>query len=328
MPTYEVELSDGRVFEVDSDTPPTEADVMSFIGGAQPPSKGLSTGAMLAGGAGIAALGAMGLKAAKTPGGIIPKALAFGGQLNALRQQAMLSGLALPKSILGGVGATVANSLERRSLKPLAELLSMETVKDVGSAFKAGRNVGPAGAATQLPAGMDLPGRAMGAFDDAITNALVRSGVGKKEATAAMMQAPLPFEDRLGGKAARALIPFRRTPFNQFFEGFEAMEKHPVISAGYGAAGAAQGAAQSDEQYPLTAGVGVAASAKYGMPQMIGQVLGRHFAGGKGGGGIAGSALPVSEYGVESTITEPLRPFEEPALIRLLQRAGLLRGRQ
>lgn len=290
------------------------------------PSSGMSTGAKVGAGAGLAALGAMGLKAAQAPGGVVGKAGAMVGQLNALRQQMMLSGLALPKSILGGVGASVANAMERKSLAPIQSLLSGETARDIGSAFKAGRQVGPIGSTSTLPAGLDLPGRAMGAVDDAIRNSIVRSGVPEKEATRALLQAPLPpgLSESLENPLMRFIQPFRRTPFNQFIEGGRAAKEHPLISAGYGAAGAVQGAAQADEQYPLTAGVGVAASGKYGLPQALGQIAGRTLAGGKGGGGIAGSALPVSEYGIEQSVTDPLRPFERPALVTMLERWGLL----
>ena len=43
MPTYEIELSDGRVFEVESDAPPSEADVMAALPtlGSQQPTSGM-----------------------------------------------------------------------------------------------------------------------------------------------------------------------------------------------------------------------------------------------------------------------------------------------
>lgn len=314
-------------------TPPTDADLdeifASLDTGRTGDGGGMSTAAKVGLGAGAAALGAMGLKAAMTPGGLMPKLAAFGSQLNALRQQAMLSGLALPKSILGGVGASVANSLERKSLAPLAELFSGETARDVGRAFRAGRSVGP-NVTAELPAGLDLPGRAMGAFDEAIQKSLVRSGNTPEEATRAMLQAPLPpgLSESMENPLMKFVQPFRRTPFNQFIEGGRAAGEHPIISTGYGLAGAAQGAAESDEQYPLGAGIGIAASGKYGFPQAIGQLAGRVLAKGKGGGGIVGSALPVSEYGITQTVTDPLRPFNKPALISMLEKAGLIQKRK
>lgn len=287
---------------------------------------GLSTAGWVAGGAGVAGLTAMAAKAARTPGGIIPKGAAFVGQLNALRQQAMLSGMALPKSIAGGVGATVANSLERKSIAPLKALFSGETVRDIGRGWTQGRKLGPAGdAIVDLPKYMDAPGRAMGAVDDAIQKSIVRSGESEKNATAALLQTPLSggWEEAMRNPVMRYLFPFRRTPFNQFVEGGKALAAHPAISTGYGTAGAVQGATQADDQYPLTAGLGIAASGKYGLPQALGQIIGRIVAKGKGGGGIAGSVLPVSEYGLTQSVADPTRPFEKPAFMTLMEKLGL-----
>ena len=94
---------------------------------------------------------------------------------NALRQQLMLSGFAPVKSLLGNIGATVVQSAETRSLRPLKELLSMQTVRDVGSAYKAGKNVAPLTAGVTLPGPLGAPGRFMGAADAATRNALVRA---------------------------------------------------------------------------------------------------------------------------------------------------------
>ena len=286
----------------------------------------LSPGAIGAGAVGLAAVGAMGMKAAKAPGGLPGKAMAMAGQLNALRQQAMLSGFALPKSILGGVGASVANSIERKTLSPLKALLSGETLRDIGSAWKAGRQVGPAGSGgTQLPKYLDAPGRAMGAVDDAIQNSLVRSGLPKEEAATALLQKPLPegLSKSFDNPVMNFMQPFRRTPFNGLIEGGKAWGEHPGISAGYSTIGAIQGAAQADEQYPVTAGLGVAASGKYGLANAMGQVAGRVTAGGKDFGGIMGSALPVSEYGYATSITDPLRPYQKPALLTFFEKLGL-----
>lgn len=291
---------------------------------------------------GVAALGAMGFKAAQAPG-LLGKAKAFGGQLSGLRQQAMLSGFALPKSILGGVGASVGSSLEHGSLAPLRELLSGETLRDVGRAFTAGRTVGPVGVnASELPSMLALPGRAIGAFDTAIRNSLVRaelprllqSGIPLKKAqekalktaTQAMLQAPLPrrLAQSLENPTMRHVLPFRRTPFNQLIEGGAAIGEHPAISAGYAGAGAVQGAAESDEQYPVGAGFGVAASGKYGLPNAFGQLVGRYWSGGKGAGSIGTQALPISEYGVSQSLTQPAQPFEKPAFITMLERLGLV----
>lgn len=66
MPTYEVELTDGRVFQVDADQPPSEQDVLAALGGpapveAAPPSAGAHTAAL----AGLRALPAVGRAAGR-----------------------------------------------------------------------------------------------------------------------------------------------------------------------------------------------------------------------------------------------------------------------
>jgi len=326
-----VTLPNGQVVRFPDGTSPDliQAEIAKL--GVPAKDEGFSTGAKVAGGLGLAGLGAMGLKAAKAPGGLVGKAGAFMGQLSALRQQAMLSGGALPKSTLGGIGAAVANSMERGTVAPLRELFRVQTARDIGTGWKAGRQVGPTGAvAANLPKYMDAPGRAIGAVDSAVHKALLRSGLSEEEATRALLQSPLKggIEESLNNPVMRHVIPFRRTPLNQFMEGGRAIGEHPAISAGYGAAGALQGAAQSDDQYPLTAGYGVAASGKYGLPNAFGQLIGRTLAKGKGGGGIMGSALPVSEYGVGQSILEPLQPFQKPAAVTLLEKLGIVPKRR
>ena len=71
--------------------------------------EGSSVLPVVAGGA--AALGGLALLA-KMPG----KAGQLFKMLNAIRQQSMLSGLALPKSILGGIGAGVEAAAKARGL--------------------------------------------------------------------------------------------------------------------------------------------------------------------------------------------------------------------
>jgi hypothetical protein len=242
--------------------------------------------------------------------------------LNSLRQQLMLSGLAVPKSLLGNVGAGVIASAERRSLAPIREVLSPATLREFIKTYKA--NV-PYPGATRVPG--PTPGRVMGAADVATRQALQRAGLTEAEAAGEVLQTPLGGQlgEALDSPAARYLIPFRRTPFNQFLEGLktlskENIRKNPALLAAVGSAGAAHGAATSEERYPLTLGLGTAASARYGLPYALGAIAGRHLAGGRTGGSIAGTMLPVSEFGIETGITDPLRPFTDPAALVALRR--------
>lgn len=297
--------------------------------------------------AGGAALAGAGYYAYKHPATIIGK---LGSYLNAARQQLMLSGLALPKSILGNVGAVAARSMEEGSFAPLKAFFSPETWQDAKTAYKTGASVGPAmGQIANVNIPGPMPGRIMGALDTATQGALKRSGSTPYEAEAALFQTPLggrstgyglpdeiaegmPYDKRFGdlskvldSPTAKYVFPFRRTPYNQFFEGLKTIKdmEHPAVLAGYSAAGAVHGAATSDEQYPLTIPLATAAAAKYGVPYAGAAVIGRYLTEGKGGGGIAGSMLPTSEYGTEQSLTDPFAPFTNPSAARVLKKFGI-----
>jgi hypothetical protein len=128
--------------------------------------------------------------------------------------------------------------------------------------------------------------------------------------------------DVLESPAAKYVIPFRRTPFNQFTEGWRTMKpsfEHPGVRNTYIGAGAAHGAATSEEQYPVSIPLATALAAKYGLPYALAAVAARKLSGGQGGGGILGSTLPVSEYGVEQSLSDPTAPFVRPAVSRFFE---------
>lgn len=272
---------------------------------------------LMAGGA--AALGALAL-ASRIPG--ITGKVASG--LNTLRQQLMLSGYALPKSILGGAGAHIERAAETGSMRPLKEMLRIPTLlKDAKAAYKAG---GTQYGVAHQP-NVHGPGRAIGAFDEAFQKSLVRSGATVEEAEAAMLQAPLPerLGDALNNPGARYLYPFRRTPFNQFMEsatrlpGSEYSKAHPIMTGAYGGAGFVHGSATADDAHPVSIPMAIAGSARQGGNYALGALLGRALSGGSGGSSIAGSALtPTSEWGVETSVTDPMRSFRRPAIMTLL----------
>lgn len=282
---------------------------------------GLGTAAMVAAG-----LGMVGLLARK-PGLLKSAAM----KANAVRQQLMLTGLAVPKSVLGNTGAVVARSLETQSTSPLREFFSMKTARDAASAFKNARQVGPVGRAnTTLPFPLDLPGRTMGALDEATQLSLQRGRVplAAKEAEAALFQSPLgenygKLGDTLDSPAAKYLLPFRRTPFNQFSEGLKTFKSgyaNPGVRNAYMGVGAVHGAATSDDQFPVSIPLATAGAAKYGVPYAVGALAGRVWSGGKDSAGIAGSMLPVSEYGIEQSISDPVGPFFDPSFTRVMDK--------
>lgn len=329
MPIYEIQTPDGQTFEIDSPTPPTPEDLSQITG--TPPNTGESFDM------GTAALGAVGLAGL----GLLAKNRGMMGsgltKLNNLRQQLMLTGFAMPKSLLGNVGAATAYAAETRSMEPLKQMFSRATLADAAAAYKANAGVGPtAGGAFPGP----NPGRIMGAFDVASRNALQRaspealaSGYNPMTARAAeeaVFQAPLgrnygPFSETLDSPVAQFVFPFRRTPYNQFAEGLKTLKTdfpyHGVRNV-YTGVGAAHGALTADEQYPTTIPLAAAGAAKYGLPYAGGALIGRTLAGGSGGGGAVSSALPVSEWGVEQSLQEPWTTFTEPPAFSALRRLG------
>lgn len=278
-------------------------------------SEGYDVGGAVAGGALLA--GAAALAMHNT--GALSKLFKYG---NAARQQLMLTGMALPKSILGNTGAALNASLERKSLSPLKNFFSRQTLDDAVSAYRTGGSAGPT-PGINLPG--PNPGKIMGAIDEATQGALKRSGLTAQEAQREVLQAPLTGElgEVLEGPVMAHVLPFRRTPFNAFIEGARTVSPkyaHKGVTAGYAAAGAVHGTATADEQYPVTIPLATALAAKYGLPYALAAVAARKLiANGDGGGGILGSALPVSEYGVEQSLSDPLAPFTKPAASRFFE---------
>lgn len=291
------------------------------------PDEGVPVGKLAIGGAALAGLAGLALK---NPG-MVGKA-AKG--LNALRMQLMLSGMALPKSMLGNAGAAATASIERGSTAPLREMFSLQTLKDAAAAFKRGpAATTTTGGATNLPKILSVPGRAMGAFDEAAQTALGRAGLTAKESANEVLQTPLGENfGKLGtvleNPAASYLLPFRRTPFNQAIEGAKiaqrAFEGDPaarrllMISMG---GGAVHGTATAEDKAPLSVPLAVAGAGRMGLPYALGALIGRYYVGGANtNGNIPSNMLPVSEYGIDQSIKDPLRPFTNPAAITALQK--------
>lgn len=310
--------------------PPVDEDYVPSA----PVDEGPGIGTAAVAGAATLGAGALLAKLKGMPGavGAVGKGAAY---LNAIRQQLMLSGMALPKSLLGNVGTGVEAAVEGRGTGALKEILSMQTVRDAARAVRSGtgQRANPAGSTqVELPGILAIPGRLMGGVDEATQAALRRSGASADEAANATLQTPLSqnygkFADALDSPAAQYLHPFRRTPFNQFIEGLKKMKAagdgDTAARRGmaiYGAAGAAHGAATADDSVPMSLPFGVAASGRYGLPYGVAALIGRALAGGKGGGGIAGSMLPVSEYGYEQGLTDPMKPFRKPAALTAIER--------
>lgn len=266
----------------------------------------------LAMGAGALGLGALAL-ASRNPG-----MMRKGAQgLLDLRRMSMLSGLAPLKSLLGNIGGATYSSIERGSMAPLREMLSGQTVGDAVAAFKRGAQY--QGAPTTAITKANIPGRFMGALDEAAQAALQRAGLSSEDAAKEMLQAPLgksTLTDALeGNPVADYLIPFRRTPFNQLTEGLASMKPANLQSTGQKAAlatalgtGAVTGATVDD---PKAVGLGTALSGRRGVPFAIGAAAGRTLSMGnkrEGAKPLQGLS-PVSDYSLAEGIT---KPFVDP----------------
>ncbi len=272
-----------------------------------------------AAGGGILAL--LGGIAAKNPS-LIGKGLKG---LGAIRMQSMLTGMAPVKSVLGNLGAGVERVVEGKGTGALKEMFSRQMLDDIVTGYKTNAGHNPSG--VNLPGPM--PGRIMGAFDSAAQKALQRGGASADEAENAVLQSPLQGDlaKSLDSPLAQYVFPFRRSPMNSAIEGGKKIRAATVEGdkaairglATYGTVGAAHGYATADDKTPMSVPLGMAASARYGLPYGFAALLGRTLAGGKtSASGIAGSMLPVSEYGVESAL-HPVKSFE-PAILRLMKR--------
>lgn len=285
----------------------------------------------LAGPAGI--LGAAGLLAAGVASRK-PGLLAKGARKALdLRQQLMLSGMAIPKAVVGNIGGAAIESAERRTLAPLRQLLSKQTLKDVVAEYRAGAPGHVRAVGTPTGKAAHGPGRVLGALDQASQKAFARAGLTAEEAERVTFQTPLgrnfgkEVGEALDSPAARYLLPFRRTPFNVALEGAKTLRpselqdpaKRALMATAIGAGGV-HGAATADDQFPMSLGVGAAGANRLALPYLLAASGGRALAGGRNAEAVMGEALPVSEYGLASGITHPLTPYTSPALLRVLNR--------
>lgn len=267
-----------------------------------------------------------------------PKAAKYlGNAALDLRQVSMLSGLAPLKSLLGNIGAAAYGSIERGSTAPIRELLSGETLKDFGDAWKTGgqflHNPGATGVEK-----INVFGRFMGAADDAAKKALGRAGYTPEEASIEMLQRPLPqsVAKAVQHPVGRYVLPFRQIPFNQPYEGIASWHPDNLVSTGQKVAqgvsvgqGVATGLSTDD---PTLTGMSIATGGKRGLNVAAGTALGRLMK-----GNTARSAQeavqgmsPLSEYGLGQAVTQPivdpLRPLTQPAALTAYEKLMALFG--
>ena len=235
--------------------------------------------------------------------------------LQDLRIMSMLSGLAVPKSILGNVGAATFSSIERGSMAPLKQFFSPQTAREAVQAFKAGAQSGAIPAGGTVVSRVNPFGRVMGALDQATRSALVRGGLSAEDAAREVLQAPLGknrFTKALDSPVGQYLVPFQRTPFNALIEGLESVRPENLQTLGQRAAlgtsvasGAATGAASED---PKTIALGTAFAGRRGLPFAASAALTQLLRGKskRQASEVLQGISPVSDYSLSQGLLAPV----------------------
>lgn len=219
---------------------------------------------------------------------------------NSLRMTSMLSGLALPKSLAGNVGAHLAAALEGRSLKPLKVLAN---IKAITSDFKTGWKSHANPALVQGVNKLNVPGRIMGAADFAGIESLKRAGLSEKEAKELMLTGANAFSSikGLNNPVGKLLVPFRTTPFNQFIQGISRWQKHPDVYAAAIIMGAMVGSKVEDKEKMAMIS---AFAGPYALPFLFGASL-------TGNAEVLGGISPLPEWGITKTLSDPFAAFTQ-----------------
>ena len=308
-------LSDQRIREL-IDAGATDEEILALSqddGGA--PESGVAAG-LLAGGAALVA-------------GVAAKKFGLGklfDTANNIRRQGMLTGLAIPKSLAGNLGAGVTTSIEQGSLAPIKEMLRLPTnVKNAVAAFKQGGQY-----QGQPMSKWAIPGRILGATDEAATAALGRAGIAPKDAAKTLLQSEVDLGPQVGKaldtRLGHYLMPFRRTPINSAVGALETMAGPGAWRGGKGVANAAalgSGFVTGEEtEGVVPTGLGAAFFGRRGLPFAAGSMLGKMAKGEskRESAKVLQGASPVSDYSIIEGIQAPFEGNfgQKPAILRLL----------
>lgn len=250
------------------------------------------------------------------------------------RMIGMLSGAALPKSVLGNVGAFVNASIDNGTTAPLKQLAKPDAIlKDIGQAWKQQANPADRPFTTDgsFISRFNVPGRLMGAMDQASENALIRSGLTKTEAQRQLLTSPGALEGELGrqlsSELGQHLVPFQRIPVNTVAQGIAALRElapsngatrlQKAATAGAIGTGAA---AATQTQDPVTLALIAALMGRRALPLTVGAMgtiaatkgpSATRFLGERMGTGIPDISLGDVVY--------PMRPITNPAIINWLK---------
>lgn len=243
---------------------------------------------------------------------------------NNIRRQGMLTGLAVPKSLLGNLGAGVTTAIEEGSLAPLKEMLRLPTnVRTAVDAFKKGATY-----QGQPTSAWAIPGRILGATDEAATAALGRAGIAPEEAAKTMLQSEIDLGPQVRGaldtKLGQYLVPFRRTPINQAVGALDTMSdwsSKGKVAANAAALGTGFLTGEESEGVGPTI-AGTAAFGRRGLPFAAASMLGKLAKGDskREAAKVMQGASPVSDYSITEGIAGPFagNPIPTPAILKLL----------
>lgn len=234
-----------------------------------------------------------------------------GSVANQLRIASMLSGLALPKSLLGNAGAIGTAAIEHGTTAPIREAFRIPTnLREAKSAWRGGANPSGIHGAGRL----NIPGRMIGTTDQVTQKLLERAGLSTDEAQRLLLTRQNNAGKSLGidNPAGRALFPFQKTPFNSLKEGFSgenwSTPKRAAMTVG--AAGAGDVLANYTDD-PRILGLAAAFAGPRGVPALIGAGFG-----GAGRNAVAGIS-PLPEWGIPSDMNGLIRLTGiEPAALR------------
>jgi hypothetical protein len=225
--------------------------------------------------------------------------------VNQARMTSMLSGLALPKSLLGNLGSHFTAAAETKSLAPLKALGDYKAIgSDLATGWKASENPALGGGLSRF----NVPGRIMGAADHAATQSLMRSGLSEAHAKEILLTSPNPVSGwkPLNTNLGKLVVPFKTTPFNQFGEGLTRYAKHPGLYVGAAGLGAGAGMLTKD---PDKLGLAMGAMGPYAVPFTVGAMT---TAGARAAQGIS----PIPEWSIQKTLSEPQAAFTESPGLR------------
>lgn len=323
MPIYKIE-QDGRVYTVEAESEQGAFEFMDQEVG--PVSEGpnssavwpaLAAGGLLAGGLALrnpALIKQGGAKAFNT--------------LQAARHWGALSGLAVPKSTIGNVGASLTASAERRSLAPLKEFFSRQTAKDwLREIRDPEATIGWAENADETHAWNPFA-KLMSAGDVATRKALVRAGLTDADAARLTLQSTLPelgitgkSLDALESRLGRFAMLYRRTPLNSAVHGVTSSLKHPELGFGAAGTGFAQGSMEGPIGDPMSIAMTAPIASVYNVPYMVGAGIGKFVSGGtKTDAANAMRGISPVPEDMGSAFLEPWRPVTKPAAFSAVER--------